>query len=115
MISAPIFPVKQINVALKPGVPCLHLGCLQHVSHPCEGGGRIAGGLPELTQKPVLVVNPNNLDMGILYRLVCDVITDDLYKDEFMRRCLLIGSWCDALDLISLYVTIQFDKERLGT
>ncbi len=23
--------------------PCSHPGCLQHVSHPCEGCGRIAG------------------------------------------------------------------------
>ena len=24
--------------------PCKHPGCLSHVSHPCEGCGRIAGG-----------------------------------------------------------------------
>ncbi len=28
---------------LKPGEPCDHRGCLAHVSHPCEGCGRIAG------------------------------------------------------------------------
>lgn len=28
---------------LPDGVPCGHLGCLSHVSHPCEGCGRIAG------------------------------------------------------------------------
>ena len=26
------------------GEPCRHKGCLSHVSHPCEGCGRIAGG-----------------------------------------------------------------------
>lgn len=30
---------------LKPGQPCGHPGCLAHITHPCEGCGRI-GGLP---------------------------------------------------------------------
>lgn len=25
------------------GVPCQHKGCLSHVTHPCEGCGRVAG------------------------------------------------------------------------
>lgn len=28
---------------LKDGEPCGHPGCLRHVTHPCEGCGRIAG------------------------------------------------------------------------
>ena len=28
---------------LKDGIPCGHPGCLHHVSHPCEGCGRITG------------------------------------------------------------------------
>lgn len=28
----------------KVGEPCNHTGCLSHLSHPCEGCGRIAGG-----------------------------------------------------------------------
>lgn len=28
---------------LRDGEPCEHPGCLSHVSHPCEGCGRIAG------------------------------------------------------------------------
>lgn len=28
-------------------VPCKHPGCLHHVTHPCEGCGRIAGHWPE--------------------------------------------------------------------
>ena len=27
------------------GEPCSHAGCLSHITHPCEGCGRIAGGL----------------------------------------------------------------------
>lgn len=29
---------------LRDGEPCNHRGCLSHISHPCEGCGRIAGG-----------------------------------------------------------------------
>ena len=28
---------------LRDGEPCNHKGCLSHISHPCEGCGRIAG------------------------------------------------------------------------
>ncbi len=31
------------GVDLKPDQPCGHPGCLHHVTHPCEGCGRIAG------------------------------------------------------------------------
>jgi hypothetical protein len=35
---------NQIEKAiLKEGEPCNHIGCLNHVSHPCEGCGRIQG------------------------------------------------------------------------
>lgn len=30
---------------MKPGEPCSHPGCLSHISHPCDGCGRI-GGMP---------------------------------------------------------------------
>lgn len=34
------------------GEPCSHEGCLNHVTHPCEGCGRIAGrGKSDLTYK----------------------------------------------------------------
>jgi len=35
--------------SLPDGVPCDHVGCLQHVSHPCEVCGRVAGR--RLTQR----------------------------------------------------------------
>lgn len=28
---------------LKDGIPCYHIGCLNHISHPCEGCGRVNG------------------------------------------------------------------------
>lgn len=30
-------------MGLRDGEPCNHPGCLSHVSHPCEGCGRIGG------------------------------------------------------------------------
>lgn len=30
-------------MTLREGEPCKHPGCLSHVSHPCEGCGRVAG------------------------------------------------------------------------
>lgn len=35
----------------KDGKPCFHPGCLSHISHPCEGCGRIGGSEePELEE-----------------------------------------------------------------
>ena len=34
---------KRKNDNLGTGIPCEHPGCLSHVSHPCEGCGRILG------------------------------------------------------------------------
>lgn len=37
-----------IKRELRNGVPCgLHSGCLNHMTHPCEGCGRINGRYPE--------------------------------------------------------------------
>jgi hypothetical protein len=36
---------------LRDGEPCNHKGCLSHISHPCEGCGRIAGRIIENSYK----------------------------------------------------------------
>jgi hypothetical protein len=38
----------------KNGVPCSHAGCLSHVTHPCEGCGRIEGGRKVVVEKAEL-------------------------------------------------------------
>lgn len=48
---------------LRPDEPCSHRGCLAHVSHPCEGCGRIAGqyvsGAGEIrTHDPTVMSRP---------------------------------------------------------
>jgi len=48
--SAPDPTGRPYYLQLPPNVPCGHPGCLHHVSHPCEGCGRIAGRRPEEKQ-----------------------------------------------------------------
>lgn len=39
---------------LRDGEPCDHKGCLHHISHPCEGCGRIAGKtIQKLTKEEI--------------------------------------------------------------
>jgi len=38
---------------VKQGEPCSHAGCLHHVTHPCEGCGRIAGRTVKQEQEPI--------------------------------------------------------------
>lgn len=38
--------MNDTNSRLRPDEPCAHSGCLSHVTHPCEGCGRIAGQYP---------------------------------------------------------------------
>jgi hypothetical protein len=35
-----------LHLPLRDGEPCSHPGCLRHLSHPCEGCGRIGGHYP---------------------------------------------------------------------
>jgi hypothetical protein len=34
---------KYFKIIYKEGEPCKHPGCLSHMTHPCEGCGRIGG------------------------------------------------------------------------
>ena len=36
-------PPKMELAALRDGEPCGHPGCLSHLTHPCEGCGRVGG------------------------------------------------------------------------
>lgn len=40
------------------GQPCSHKGCLSHISHPCEGCGRISGKgiVYELEMKEITII-----------------------------------------------------------
>lgn len=60
------------------GVPCHHPGCLSHITHPCEGCGRI-GGHPNVTypfvflddtQRPWLIHMDSEDEGPWLYRWV---------------------------------------------
>lgn len=51
---------------LKDGEPCGHRGCLSHLSHPCEGCGRI-GGKRDGHQLFINSENRDSLKCGIEY------------------------------------------------
>lgn len=50
-----------IIMELKDGEPCGHRGCLSHVTHPCEGCGRIAGHRAEPTSCQHRLTDARNL------------------------------------------------------
>lgn len=60
---------------LRDGEPCGHRGCLSHVSHPCEGCGRIAGAL---LPAPVIDGEPQEIECEELSDLdVCIPVGDE--------------------------------------
>ena len=65
---------------MKNGEPCSHTGCLHHISHPCEGCGRIAGypvGVnKEMNKKKNIVEIKNGIFTKIndLIRKTCGII-----------------------------------------
>lgn len=50
------YPELFIDKIIPDGVPCYHKGCLNHITHPCEGCGRIGG---------IIVDFPNNLRYNV--------------------------------------------------
>lgn len=49
--------VAQARRKLERGEPCRHPGCLSHVSHPCEGCGRVGG---TITLEEALTIEAEN-------------------------------------------------------
>ena len=51
------------------GVPCEHVGCLSHRSHPCEVCGRIGGITPRIKYHALSDARPHSGDVVlVLYR-----------------------------------------------
>jgi len=54
-----------MKVIYDQGQPCQHPGCLCHLTHPCEGCGRILGAgvvveLPDSKRRVTIVSSTNN-------------------------------------------------------
>lgn len=43
--------ILESKIVIHAGAPCEHPGCLSHLSHPCEGCGRV-GGKGDVTDNP---------------------------------------------------------------
>jgi len=44
---------KYFKITYEDGQPCKHPGCLKHMTHPCEGCGRIAGQGEVIKLRPI--------------------------------------------------------------
>lgn len=55
---------------LRDGEPCEHPGCLSHISHPCEGCGRIGGKKQNNTQNTIIVEQIVNRNRYFLVSLI---------------------------------------------
>ncbi len=48
-----LFPIQRkiyldiLKKSLEHTLPCAHMGCYNHISHPCEYCNRVKGNLPE--------------------------------------------------------------------
>lgn len=58
---------------LKDGEPCSHPGCLSHVSHPCEGCGRIGGYKRAMPPETIYLQCYDEHDGSLL-----DFVSDDV-------------------------------------
>ena len=84
----------EVPRSLKDGEPCDHPGCLSHISHPCEGCGRIAGNI-EMTQRYynrsveprifIKILDPQPGYMDIAKRLLAGEITVDQFTLRRMK------------------------------
>lgn len=91
VISAHI-GVKQF----KNGEPCKHPGCLNHVTHPCEGCGRTAGRSAKETFEKKLralinshsLENESNTSDFILAGYLLDCLDATQKRDMFVGRML---------------------------
>ena len=54
---------EQYEVVVLSGQPCHHKGCLRHLSHPCEGCGRIGGKGNVTVRKTARIPFTDNTEM----------------------------------------------------
>ena len=86
---------RQVEIArLRPNQPCRHPGCLHHVTHPCEGCGRIAGRWPEETgpsdeepeiPKPWILVSSGNFkedESDNMDDVTCQICGEPIPEDD---------------------------------
>jgi hypothetical protein len=77
---------------LREGEPCSHKGCLSHLSHPCEGCGRI-GGRSVVKKSPVYI--PSKAVIEVLRKAALLLESSPLQIEESIRTA------ADIKDLLS--------------
>jgi len=63
------------------GEPCEHKGCLNHLSHPCEGCGRI-GGVRERGPRKLVYSDQRSEDGGYLWRCNTPGLLEEALKNK---------------------------------
>lgn len=88
------------------GVPCSHPGCLSHVSHPCEGCGRI-GGMSErrrVGERSEWGLSPMNRVIPISNAMGAgmDIVTSEFVPDGsvYVVRRTTLGGFRNAAPMI---------------
>ena len=90
---------------MRDGEPCSHKGCLSHVSHPCEGCGRIAG---KTVITYIVKVDMNKID-NIEKRF------NVTWKSKFLEGLIFIES-TESEEVISNFDgIISCREQRIGT
>ena len=82
------------------GQPCDHKGCLHHISHPCEGCGRIGGKgvvyYDELDNM-IFILSKEDKPIKIIYEeLLCPIVSN--YGGDF--RCKYAKSKTEEMSLV---------------
>jgi len=75
---------------LSDGDPCNHPGCLSHMSHPCEGCGRVAGKpisnlerkKPSQRVRELVVYGRDGVKYEAVLALSVEQLADQLEKEE---------------------------------
>lgn len=75
---------------MRDGEPCSHRGCLNHITHPCEGCGRVAG-----RYTVGFAIESDKYGLHITY-------DGDNHKVIFSGDCSHCGNYFEAYN-ISLY------------
>ena len=77
--------------------PCSHKGCLHHITHPCEGCGRIGGKMEKdliidymVTKIPNFEINAGEICLAVVNYIQNNEIYFH-YNPHFKDGCLIFG------------------------
>ena len=89
---------------LRDGEPCSHRGCLNHISHPCEGCGRIRGKNIKMKEYKFRAWEPLNKEMiyfdGFIPFKISDKFIEGALSSQNQEKRYLTVMNYDAIELM---------------